>query len=414
MPVIQMPKLSPTMERGTIATWHKREGDPIETGDLLFEVATDKATIEFRALDPGYLRQILVENGGEALVGMDVAIFTETPDEEIIVAKKEEIKEAALPKKEEVSEKPSTVSVSEPQFIPEPPLENYVFERPLAKVNASPLAKKLAKEKGLDLSSVKGSGPGGRIVSRDLDMAQKAGFQRGEIDFKKKPGSFVEEPISQVRQVIAKRLQEAKSFIPHFYIRQKMNAEPLVRFREELKEVGVHVTVNDCIVRASALALVEHPKLNSCFHSEHKTLVCFETIDVCVAVSLSDGLITPIIRYANYKSLQEISLEVRSLAKKARSGKLELHEFRGGSFTVTNLGMYGVTDFQAILNPPQAGVLAVSGIREAPVLKKGHVVPGKVMNITLSVDHRIIDGVLAAQFIKTLQKYIENPTSLLL
>lgn len=427
---LTMPKLSPTMEVGTIAKWLKKEGEQVEPGDLLIEVATDKATVEHEALDGGWLRKILIHEGEEASVNQAIAIFTEEKDESIEGYQPEgvvEEKEPAVEEErgaEEVKEHKKQVpakagAMMQPAFVPEPPLEDYTFEMPSEAMNkrvkASPLAKKLAKEKGLDLTTVKGTGPGGRIMSEDLERAQKGGavvFGRREAPTEK-PGSYEEEPLTPIRKVISQRLQEAKSFIPHFYVTQKVNAEPLVKIREQLSTMGVKVSFNDCVIRACALALREHPNVNSGFNSVNQSIIRFKTIDISVAVSMEEGLITPIIRHADYKNLGEISVEIRSLARKARDGKLAMEEYKGGSFTVSNLGMYGVTEFQAIINPPQAAILAVSGIQNVPVVRDGHVVPGKVMTISVSVDHRVIDGVAAAEFIKTVQKYLESPAALL-
>lgn len=427
-----MPKLSPTMEAGTIAKWHKKAGEFVEAGDLIIEVATDKATVEHNALDEGWLRKILVQEGDEAVVNEAIAVFTETEDENIDgyqpvslieeqVQPQESNGEAQAEKTVEIKKAPAKQAggLSQPAFIPEEPLKNYEFEAPIAtltnRVKATPLAKKLAKERGLDLTTVKGTGPGGRIISEDLSRAQSA----GPVVFGKRerptipPGTFEEEKLSPMRQVIGQRLQEAKTFIPHFYITQQINVEPMVQIRDQLRETGIKVSFNDFVMRACALSLREHPNVNSGFNSVNQTLIRYKTIDLSFAVSVDGGLITPIVRHADYKNLGEISVEVRHLAKKAREGKLTLEEFKGGSFTISNLGMHGVTEFQAIINPPQAVILAVSGIHNIPVVKNGAVVPGKVMNIGISCDHRVVDGVAGAEFIKTVQKYLENPASLL-
>lgn len=431
--VLTMPKLSPTMEAGTLVKWHKKTGDFIASGDLLFEVATDKATVEHQALDEGWIKEILVQEGQEASVNQALAILTEDKDESIegfqvpqAAAPVEEIKEAAAPSetgKEVSQEQPVKVkagAIQQPSFVPEPVLENYRFEFPSDKLDkrllATPLAKKIAKEKGLDLSTIKGSGPNGRITSRDLAKAQPSGAVGfGKRSTPKIPaGAYEELALNPMRKVIGQRLQESKSFIPHFYVSQAINAEALALAREQLANHQVKVSVNDFIVRACALALREHPGINSGFNSVNQSIIQFKTVDIAIAVSLEGGLITPIVRHADFKNLGEISVEIKSLAQKAREGKLEPHEYKGGSFTISNLGMYGVNDFQAIINPPQAAILAVSGIQEVPVIAKGAVVPGKTMNLTLSVDHRVIDGVAAAQFLQTLKKLLENPAVLLL
>jgi len=425
---LTMPKLSPTMEEGTIAKWHKKEGDHIDVGDLIMEVATDKATVEFNALDSGWLRKRLVEEGKDAVVNQPIAILTEAKDENINGYKPEGTAPAAAPKPEPKAEvKAETAptaapsrsqTVQQPVFAAEPPLENYQFDAPTQMENrllASPAARKQARDQGLDITTVKGTGPSGRIMLRDLERAQPSGtvaFGHRETPATK-PGTFELEPLNQIRKVISQRLQEAKTYIPHFYTTVTINAEPLSATRDQLRNATVKLTVNDFVVRACALALREHPNVNSGFDSAHNAMIRFKTIDLCVAVSVEGGLITPIVRHADFKNLGEISVEVKQLAKRAKEGKLEAHEYKGGSFTISNLGMFDVTEFAAIINPPQAALLAVSSILDVPVVRNGAVVPGKTMNLTLSSDHRVVDGVAAAQFLQTLRKYLENPAILL-
>ena len=420
---VTMPKLSPTMTEGTLAKWHKKVGDKVEAGDLLIEVATDKATVEYNALDDGFLRKILVENGENAEINQPIAIFSETNDESIegFEVKKPEPKKVdeEVTKGEERKQVPFEGRISVPHiaFAPEPPLENYEFAFPTGdkKTIASPLAKKIAKEKGLDLSTVKGSGPGGRVTSKDLDLAQKnqaVSFGRREKP-KIAPGTFEEVPLTQMRKAIAGRLQAAKSTIPHIYVRQEIDALPLLEIQEQLKRGGLKVSINDFVIRASALSMKEHPHCNSGFNAENNSILLFKTIDISVAVSLPEGLITPIVRHTDYKNVGEISLEVKELAKRAKEGKLQPHEYKGGSFTVSNMGMFGVSEFSAIINPPQAMIVAVGTTEDCIRIKDGDVVPGKKMQLTLSVDHRVLDGVDAAKWIKTLQKYLENPALLL-
>lgn len=433
---LTMPKLSPTMEEGTIVKWHKKVGDLVKSGDVLLEIATDKATVEHEALDEGWLRQILVQDGGEAIVNQPIAILSEDQNESLEGYKPQGVSpeadqqskisstEADQPTKiaegaEEPSKKKGAL-LQQPQFIPEPPLENYTFEYPTERLEkqiaASPLAKKIAKEKGLDLSTVKGTGPHQRIMKRDLDKAQSA----GAVQFSQRaaptlaPGSYEEQSLTPMRKVIGQRLQEAKSFIPHFYVSQTIDAKNLISSREQLKNHQIKISINDFIVRACALALRKHPIINSGYNSVNQTIIQFKTIDIAIAVSLESGLITPIVRHADYKNLGELAAEIRNLAQKARTGKLEQHEYKGGSFTISNLGMYGISDFQAIINPPQAAILAVSGIQDSPIVRHGIVVPGKVLTLTLSVDHRVIDGVAAALFLQTLKNFLENPSILLI
>lgn len=426
---LTMPKLSPTMELGTITKWRKKVGDHVKAGDVLFEVATDKATVEYNVLDDGWLRQILIKEGQEAVVNQPVAIFTESAAESIEGYKPEGVapQEKAAPApaetapKREVPQpaKPTPVS-AQPQFTPEPPLKSYSFEAPRElpreHIFSSPLARKLAQERGIDLTTIKGTGPNGRITSRDLDLGQPAQlvtFGRRE-EPRLAPGSFEEEPLSPMRKIIAQRLQESKSFVPHFYVSQDVDAGPLVSTREQLKNGGLRVTYNDFVVRACALALREHPHVNSGFNSATFQIIRFKTIDISIAVTVEAGLITPIVRHADYKNLGEISAQIKSLAERGRAGKLAREEYMGGSFTISNLGMFGITDFVAVINPPQAAILAVGGVEDKPVVKNGVVVAGKILCLTLSSDHRVIDGEAAAKFLKSVQKLLENPSLLLL
>lgn len=422
---LTMPKLSPTMEEGTIVKWYKKEGDQIHSGDLLFEVATDKAVVEHQALDEGWLRKILLSEGEEGRVNDPVAILTEEKEEEIAGylkkieegQKKEEV--VATPP-ERVSESPKTQGGTpqgfvSPQFFPEPPLKDVYPFQENENFKASPLAKRLAKEKGIDLSRVKGSGPRGRIISTDLNTAPPASKL---IDKKKlsslTAGSYQEVPLSPLRKAIGQRLQESKTFIPHFYVTTVIDAEPLLDFREQLKTYDLKITVNDLFVKACALSLREHMEMNQGFNSVNQSIIQFQTVDLAIAVSLEGGIITPIIRHADCKNLVEIGSEIKALAQKAKEGKLKTEEYKGGSFTISNLGMYGISNFQAIINPPQSAILAIGGIQETVVIKKEKIVPGKTIDLTLSVDHRVIDGATAALFLQTLKRKIENPAGLLL
>lgn len=429
---VTMPKLSPTMEEGTIAKWHKKVGDKVVSGEVIVEVATDKATIEYNALDAGFLRKILVEEGKLAQVNQPIAVFTEKADESIEGYVPEGILPALTALKETPAHKPpeetrtkpaasvGSSTLQQPAFVPEPPLESYEFqfptEAPASRTRASPLAKKLAKEKGIDLTTIKGSGPSGRVTSRDLDLGmpdQMVTFGRREMP-EVVPGTFEEVPMSPMRKVIAQRLSQAKTFIPHIYVRQEIDAGPIVEAREQLKNGNLKVTFNDFVIRASALALRECPGVNSGFNSVNQSIILFKTIDISVAVTVDAGLITPIVRHADYKNLGEISAEIKELASRAKTGKLQPEEYKGGSFTISNLGMFGITDFCAIINPPQSSILAVGGIEEVPRVKNGQVVVGKKMALVLSTDHRVVDGAEAAKFLKAIQKYLENPALILI
>ncbi len=424
---VNMPKLSPTMEEGTIVKWHVKESDKVEAGQLLIEVATDKATVEYQALDPGFLRKILKKEGESVVVNEPIAIFSETLEEAIEEepVKKEPKEEESKPQQSQPENKAPTkqavpetkASFAEPDFSPEPPLEEEIFsEDTFSSRGISPLAKKIAQEKGLDLSKVHGSGPQGRIMSRDLDLTGPESI----ISFgKKEPpkevaGSYEEIPLTPMRKVIGKRLQEAKTFIPHFYLHQDVEVSHLVSLKQELESFHISLTYNDFIMRAAALSLREHKEVNRGFYPKNQTILQFHTVDIAVAVSLPDGLITPIVRYADYKDVARLSQEVKMLAKKAKEGKLSPSEYKGGSFTISNLGMYGITQFEAIINPPQSAILAVGGMIDQPVVKEGKVEPGKVMKLTLSCDHRVIDGKEGALFLRTMKSLLECPAALLI
>lgn len=426
---LTMPKLSPTMEEGTITTWHKKVGDFVEVGDVLLEIATDKATVEYTALDSGWLKKIIVADNGSAVVNQAIAVLTEDKDESIEGYQPTGFTPALKEQKPTEAQEPTSVTATpaiekatykKASFQPEPPLENYQFSFPSDSVEnrilSTPLARKIAKDEGLDISSVKGSGPHGRVLKEDLEKAQalsEFSFGRGKTPTEA-AGSFVEVPLTPIRKVIAERLQDAKSFIPHFYVQQTVHVDALVNLRDQLRTLNLKVSFNDFVVRASSLALRKHPGVNSGFNSVNNTVINFKTIDISIAVNIPEGLITPIIRHADFKNLGEISAEIKSLAARAKAGKLQPEEYKGGSFTISNMGMYGVSSFQAIINPPQAAILAISGIQDMPVIKNCVVVPGKVMTISLSADHRVIDGALAAEFLKTVQHYLETPASLLL
>lgn len=431
---LTMPKLSPTMEEGTIAKWHKKEGDSVEADELIFEVATDKATVEYNVLDGGFLRKILVAEGSEAKVNQPVAIFTETQEESLEGYQAEGLGDFKSTAAAQAPQTAKPVQADKKEEVPPPKKEEVPSQNndksdqkktgelkssnsadSSARIIASPLAKKLAKERNIDLNQVVGSGPNQRIMSRDLGQPeQELKTAQQQIQPLEPMGSYTEETLSQVRKVIAKRLQEAKATIPHIYIDVKVNAENLVQFRNQLSQLDVKVSINDCLIKACAIALKKHPEINSGFNSQNSTLIRFQTVDISVAVSIKEGLITPIVRYADHKSLTEISKEIRELAARAKTGKLKLEEFQGGSFSVSNLGMFGVSSFQAIINPPQACLLAISSIQNVPVVKDHQVVPGKVFHMTLSCDHRVVDGAAGAVFLQTLKEILEKPLALLL
>lgn len=416
---ITMPKLSPTMNEGKIVKWLKKEGDPIVEEEALCEIATDKSTMEFTSIEKGYIRKIFFKEGDIVPVGEVLLLHTETKDEDISSYKPKKAEEKKVETKAEVAKTDapkSAGSIALPTFAPAPPRTNYEFEErdELGKIAASPLAKKIAKEKGLDLTSIKGSGPNGRIIAKDLEFAQSSGpISLNEGSPTISPGTYEEIPLTPIRKVIGERLQAAKMTIPHYYITDEVRADKMIDARNQLKEAGLKVTYNDFVLRACALALKKHPEINSGYNSQNQTIIRYKTVDISLAVSIPDGLITPILCHADYKDIFTLSEEAKRLAKRAKENNLKPEEYQGGSFTISNLGMFGIKSFDAVLNPPQAAILAVGGILERVFLENGQPVQGHVMNLTLSLDHRVIDGADGAKFLNTLKLFLTNPAMLL-
>jgi pyruvate dehydrogenase E2 component (dihydrolipoamide acetyltransferase) len=433
---VTLPKLSPTMEGGVVVKWHKKVGDAIAAGDLLIEVSTDKATVEYQALDKGFLREILVPEGMEAKVNQPIAVCTVKADESIAgytpewagggapaaspAAPAQAPAPALAPKPTPAAPvRPAPKKVAAPGPVAPHPVvstrERVPFGSSQGRVQASPYAKKIAAQQNLDVGSVAGTGPGGRVLARDLAAAAPLSpVAFGRRDTPQLPaGSATLEELSPMRKVIGERLLESKTTIPHFYLSMAVDAGPMMALREQLTAWGLKVTVNDLVTRATALALREHPQVNSGFDPHTPGIVRYQTVDISIAVAIPAGLITPIITHADTKHLGQISAEVKELAARAKEGKLHPHEFQGGSFTISNLGMYGVGSFFPIINPPQAAILGVGGVEEVPVVHNGAVVPGKRLHLSLAADHRVVDGAEGAQFLKTLKLFLEHPAGLL-
>jgi len=446
-----MPAMSPTMTEGTIVSWKVKKGDTVKSGQVMAEIQTDKAVVEWECLDAGIVAEILIPVNTLAKVNQVAAIFTKKAGEDITEAlaaakkKNAELEGGDAPAKAEnavnESEKVATVATSEtkgkrteePQATPTPApaasssTSASTGAKPLPRGRrVSPVAARVAAQHALDLSQITGTGPDGRIIRRDVDAALKAGTAKAnsggggsskpaapKLKVLRADGTAeTKVAMSNMRQIIGKRLHEAKSTIPHFYVTESIDAGALVALREQVNLLdGIKVTVNDFLVRASALALRAHPKVNATFHGT--SIKQYDSADISVAVAIPDGLITPIVKGAHAKSVRQIGDEVRSLAKKAVDGKLQPAEFQGGSFTISNLGMFGISEFVAIINPPQVAILAVAGIKDEPVVRGGAVVAGKVLRVTLSADHRAVDGADAAAFLKTLRELLENPATLL-
>ena len=431
--IIEMPKLSDTMTVGTLVKWLKKEGDKVASGDMLAEVETDKATMELECFFDGVLLKIFADAGSQVAIGEPLcAVGKEGETVEAPAKKAPAAEPAAEEKKDEPKvkkdEAPQTESKPAPSAAPAPAPEPARASGERVKI--SPLAKKLAAEKGIDPALVKGSGPGGRIVRADIHAAEKAGnakigssaksgggasFSGGALAAK---GPIQEEravPVSAMRGVIAKRLLESKTTIPHFYLEIEVDVEPLLGLREQLNkglaDAGVKLSVNDFILKASAEALRKVPDVNASWSTTE--IKYHPAANVSFAVALPDGLITPVVFNAHEKSVFEISKEAKSLGKKAKDKKLQPAEFTGGTFCVSNLGMMGIPKFLPIINPPNAAILGVGTTVVKPVVKNGQIVVGQTMTLSLSCDHRVVDGAVGAQFLGALKLLLESPALLL-
>ncbi|MXV44254.1 pyruvate dehydrogenase complex dihydrolipoamide acetyltransferase [Saccharibacter sp. 17.LH.SD] len=412
---ILMPALSPTMKTGTLARWLKKEGDKVLSGDLLAEIETDKATMEFEAVDEGILGRILVPEGtADIPVNTPIAILVEegeaVPEAPASVPSGEKEGGGASADKASVAAAPTSSSK-----------ESKGSGTKEERIFISPLARRLAKEHGLDIASLKGTGPNGRILKRDIEAGLKAASGQKEESTSgesvaEQAGSIERVPHSTMRKVIARRLTESKTQVPHFYVSVDIELDALLALRSKLNaslvDEGVKISVNDMMIRAVALALKKRPGLNVQFTETE--MLHFSDVDIAMAVSIPDGLITPIIRKADQKTLRQISAEARDLAIRARKGKLKPEEFQGGTFSISNMGMFGVKDFAAIINPPQAAILAIAAGEKRPVIRDGEVRAATMMTATLSVDHRAIDGALGAQWLNMLRDLVQNPYSLVI
>jgi pyruvate dehydrogenase E2 component (dihydrolipoamide acetyltransferase) len=417
-----MPRLSDTMTEGVVAKWHKQIGDSVNEGDLLAEIETDKATMEFEAF-PGQEGKLLYIGTGEgesAPVDTVLAILGEDGEdiealkggEAPVVEEKTPVAEMPAPLvPEPVVETPAPVAASTPAAAP-------VAIETDGSIKASPLARKLAADKGVDLSMVKGSGDHGRIVKRDIDSFNPAihtSPQPGVASAPSVPAgveSFTDTPVSQMRKVIASRLSESKNTAPHFYVTMDIDMDNAIAARKAMNAGGeVKISFNDLVVKACALALKKHPVINSSWMGDF--IRSNHHVHIGVAVAIEDGLLVPVLRHADQMPLAAISASVKDLAGKAKDKKLQPADWEGNTFTISNLGMFGVEQFTAIVNPPDAGILAVGGIKQVPVVKDGQVVPGNVMKVTLSLDHRAADGASGAAFLQTVKGFLENPVTML-
>lgn len=401
--IVRMPKLSDTMTEGVVAEWHKKVGDPVKPGDLLAEIETDKATMEFESFQKGVLLYIGVEKGKSAPVDSILAILgKEGEDITSLLAsdkKTEEKKEAVV--LESVSKEAETVA-QKSTVTHQESISN-------GRLKASPLAKSLAKEKGIDISKIKGSGDGGRIIKSDIENYHPSVNISGIVGQE----SYTEVSVSQMRKTIARRLAESKFTAPHFYLTMEIDMDNAISSRKALNEslTDSKISFNDIVIKAVAMALKKHPAVNSSWLGDK--IRYNNHVNIGVAVAVIDGLVVPVIRFADTKTLSQISSEVRDFAGRARDKKIQPEEMQGNTFSISNLGMYGIDEFTAIINPPDACILAVGGIKQTPVIKNGQIVPGNVMKVTLSCDHRVVDGATGSEFLRTLKQMIENPVMML-
>ena len=426
---ILMPALSPTMTEGKLAKWHVKVGDAVKSGQVICEIETDKATMEVEAVDEGKIGQIVVPEDTEGVkVNAVIAVLLEEGETEVKggAAAPPPAPKAEAPK----TEAPPAQAAATPKAAPAPspkPAPQPAAATSGQRIFASPLAKRIAADKGIELASLKGSGPNGRIVKADVENAKPgAPAPAAAPKAAPRPVAPAGQPVitapgdqriphTAVRKVIARRMLESKQTVPHFYLTVEFEIDALLAARTAINELArkkdTRVSVNDMVIKACAKALRDHPECNSSWTEQE--MIQYGAVDISVAVATDRGLITPIVRNADMKGVAQISIEMKDLAARAKTGKLKLDEFQGGGFTISNLGMFGVKEFAAIINPPQAMILAVGVGEERVVARKGEMVIRNMMSCTLAVDHRVVDGAMGAQFLQTLRAYIEQPAAML-
>lgn len=407
--IVFMPKLSDTMTEGVVAEWHKKVGDKVESGDLLAEIESDKATMEFESFQEGVLLHIGIEAGQTAPVDSVLAVLGEEGEDIKALleeaAAKAEVKEEPKADAPAPAEAPKAAAQSAPAAKAEAPAAKQAVAAPApvsnGKVVASPLARKLAEEKNIPLSRVPGSGDNGRIVKRDIENFLPGGVVNTTE-------SFTDVGLNSMRKVIGQRLAESKFSAPHFYLTLEIDMDNAMAARKAIIEgKGTKVSFNDMVLKAVAKSLKQHPGVNCSFLGDRVRYN--DHVNVGVAMAVEDGLLVPVVRFADQKSLQDISAEVKDYAIRAKDKKLTPDDWAGSTFTVSNLGMFGIESFTSIINSPDAAILAVGGIKQVPVVKNGEIVPGNIMKVTLSCDHRAIDGAVGAAFLQTFKQILENP-----
>jgi len=426
-----MPKLSPTMEEGQISRWLKKEGDKVAMGEPLAEIDTDKATMEMQALANGVLRKIIINEGQSAPLGQLIAVIGDANEDISSLLSEAPAAAAPAPAQKEPQPKPA-----EPAPVPQPtpqakaagasaasaPNGRQAATAPASgRLIVSPLAARMAAESGLDLRSVQGSGPGGRIIKKDIEAAlsqPKPASIPQRYPRPVEPGqpaavfaasAYRDEPATQIRQTIAKRLVTSLGPVPHFFLTSEIEMDRAAEMRKGINALDpdLKISVNDIIIKVTAAALMQHPEVNASF--QEKFVRYYEHADIGVAVAIEDGLITPVVRGADQKSLSQIAAEVRELAERARTKRLKPEEYTGATFSISNLGMFGIDEFTAVINPPEGAILAVGAMTPKPVVRDNEIVVRQMMRVTMSCDHRVIDGATGAKFLQTFKKILENP-----
>ena len=425
-----MPKLPPTMEEGQISRWLKKEGDKVSMGEPLAEIDTDKATMEMQALANGVLRKILINEGQSVPLGQTIAVIGE-PNEDIasLLSEAPQPAKQAQPKQEQAQPQEQPAPQPPPQAKAAAAASSSAAPRTVdngqpraaasdsARMIVSPLAARMAAEAGIDLRSLQGSGPGGRIIKRDIEAAISQPKAAPSYPRAVEPGqipqigasAYRDEPASQIRQTIAKRLVTSLGPVPHFFLTTEIEMDRAAEMRKGINALDpdLKISINDIIIKVAAAALTQHPEVNASF--QEKFVRYYEHADIGVAVAIEDGLITPVVRAANQKSLSQIAAEVRELADRARSKRLKPEEYTGATFSISNLGMFGIDEFTAVINPPEGAILAVGAMSAKPVVRDNEIVIRQMMRVTMSCDHRVIDGATGAKFLQTFKKILENP-----
>ena len=395
--VIKMPRLSDTMTDGVVAKWHKKVGDVVKEGDLLADIETDKATMEFEAFQEGVLLHIGVAETESAPVDSILAILGEKgEDVSNLLDSNNESEET--PKKEEKNiSSPANNSDNSSFETPKKSADNLL-------IKASPLAKKIAKEKGIDISQIKGSGENGRIIKRDLNNFNTKNTEEKIVS----TNDMTMQPLSQMRKTIASRLSQSKFTAPHFYLTSEVDVENLISLRQNINQtLDEKISFNDIIIKAVAFSLRKHPNINVSWSEDN--IILNENINIGVAIAVDEGLLVPVIKNADKNSILDISNKIKDFAERSRNKKINLEELSGNTFTVSNLGMFGIDEFTAIINPPDACILAVGAIKQKPIVKNNEIAIGNIMKVTLSSDHRLVDGAEGAKFLKTLKSVLESP-----